>query len=310
VTSFVTVIIPALNEELHIGNCLKGLQNQTYPKDKYEVIVVDNGSEDNTVDEIQKCGVTLLYESQPSAYCARNRAIINSSSDLIAFIDADCIAEPQWLENFVIALENSDALIAGGMIIYDVLKNTFANRLLVERNQPEQRRISVCQHHAVAGGNMIVRRSVFSQYGLFKSAAYSSDIEFSQRLAQVGIYPLFVDNAIVHHQCDLSNWDYLWRSYHTKKSQVLHNRQSQNWGSFIRALGKIPWQPGLRFFRQSSSTRLLIIHWAEWSYRWLERWFAYAGHVEGHWVAVVHQPRGFEGYSPPSSSSDEISNDS
>lgn len=310
VLPFITVVIPTLNEELHIENCLQALSKQSYPQECYEVIVVDNGSKDQTVIKVQEYDVRLLFEEQRSAYRARNRAILNSNSDYLAFIDADCIAEPKWLENFVDHIEKSQSLIAGGMIIYDIVEDTYANRLLVERNSPERRRTLVCQSHSVAGGNMLVKRTTFEQYGLFKPAAYSSDIEFSKRLAEASVYPVFAENAIVHHQCDLSNWEYLWRSYETKKSQILHSSQNKTWGSLAKAIYEIPWQPGLSFLWQttlSNKERMGKIPVAEWLYRWIERWFAYAGRIKGYWVAVNGQIEQLNQYS--SSLASQTNND-
>ena len=87
---YVTVIIPAYNEETSIGHCLAGLTHQTYPFDRYEILVIDNGSTDGTRRQAEKYPVKLIAEANPqNAYSARNRGIREARGSIIAFTDSD-----------------------------------------------------------------------------------------------------------------------------------------------------------------------------------------------------------------------------
>ena len=97
-----------------------------------------------------------------------------------------------------------------------MVTDTLGNRLLIETHGAEQIRFNIEQCHRVAGGNMLVRRSAFEKLGLFDVIAWGSDIEFSQRAAESGMVVAFADDAIVKHQCDLSNWEYWRRSFETR----------------------------------------------------------------------------------------------
>ena len=104
----VTVIIPARNEEEHITKCLTSLQKQTYPLTLFEVIVVDDHSEDRTAALVESFPLSNLrlirlkeyLQTQTNAYKKKGieLAIAQSTGDWIITTDADCIAPPQWIE--------------------------------------------------------------------------------------------------------------------------------------------------------------------------------------------------------------------
>lgn len=101
-TPFVSVIVPVYNEALRIAKCIEALLNQTYPHERYEVLIVDNGSSDTTQSVAAKYPVKLLIENTTqSSYAARNKGILNAKGDLIALTDADCIPAPDWIEKGV-----------------------------------------------------------------------------------------------------------------------------------------------------------------------------------------------------------------
>lgn len=98
-TPKISVIVPVWNGEAVLGRCLAALAAQTLPHQAYEVIVVDNGSTDATVEIARGfAGVRLLSEPAPGSYAARNMAIGVATAPLIAFTDADCVPAPDWLE--------------------------------------------------------------------------------------------------------------------------------------------------------------------------------------------------------------------
>ena len=93
----ISVIVPTLNEEKYITRCLRSLMRQTYEGD-YEVIVVDGGSTDKTVELAEDLADRVLVRPGPAGF-ARNEGARNASDDIYAFLDADTMASTQWLEN-------------------------------------------------------------------------------------------------------------------------------------------------------------------------------------------------------------------
>jgi glycosyltransferase involved in cell wall biosynthesis len=80
---FISVVVPVYNGDRIIGNCVESLLNQSYPKDNYEIIVVDNGSTDNTRAIIKKYPVKMLIEdSIKSSYAARNKGIKHAKGEV------------------------------------------------------------------------------------------------------------------------------------------------------------------------------------------------------------------------------------
>ncbi len=113
----ITVIIPAYNIENLITRCVESVVNQTYPKDLTQIIVVDDGSTDNTgkvIDELEAKydNVTALHEENGGSSKARNYALSKATGDFIGFVDSDDYVEPDMYEKLVDALIRNNALMA------------------------------------------------------------------------------------------------------------------------------------------------------------------------------------------------------
>lgn len=113
----VSVAVPIYNGEQTICALLDSLLRQDYPKELYEIIVVDNNSKDRTRSLVERYPVMLLQEHEiQSSYAARNRGIKHAKHSVLAFIDGDCVATRQWLYEGVRALEAHSADLAGGKV--------------------------------------------------------------------------------------------------------------------------------------------------------------------------------------------------
>src|SRR5690554_6136694 len=88
---FVSVIIPTYHDWERLRLCLDSLNRQTYPKERYEIIVVNNDPEDVVpANFVVPNNFTILEESKPGSYAARNRAIQAAKGEIYAFTDSDC----------------------------------------------------------------------------------------------------------------------------------------------------------------------------------------------------------------------------
>src|SRR5688572_5665963 len=95
----VSVIIAVWNSPCQIRQCLAALERQTLPRDQFEILVVDNGSTDDTAAVAHAVpGVTVIEEARPGSYAARNRGLVAARGEYVAFTDADCLPAPDWLE--------------------------------------------------------------------------------------------------------------------------------------------------------------------------------------------------------------------
>ncbi|MBZ0297035.1 MAG: glycosyltransferase [Anaerolineae bacterium] len=114
----VSIIVPVYNGAKTIQACLLSLLSQNY-LGHYNVIVVENGSTDNTADLVAafQSPVCLLRSTERGPAAARNLGIAHSQNDIIAFTDADCIAHPEWLTELVKSYTNEEIGGVGGAIL-------------------------------------------------------------------------------------------------------------------------------------------------------------------------------------------------
>ena len=96
-----TIIVPVYNEQELIGTCLDSLLNQTLDKDLYEIIVIDNNSTDATSKIVSEKGVRVEKELRKGYVHAIRRGVEVSSTEFIAFTDADCRVPPNWAEKIL-----------------------------------------------------------------------------------------------------------------------------------------------------------------------------------------------------------------
>ena len=113
---FCSIIIPALNEGENLKESLNSLLNQSYPKDRYEIIVVDNGSTDQTLNIATKMADHAYVLKDVNVGAVRNYGASQSQGDILICTDADCVVDNDWLSNGVsLLLENKESVFGGGL---------------------------------------------------------------------------------------------------------------------------------------------------------------------------------------------------
>ncbi len=114
---FVSIVIPAKNEEKNIARCIEGIYSIDYPRSKFEVFVVDNGSTDRTVEIARQMEVKTFVLQDITIAALRNYGFSQCKGDLVGFIDADCISSAQWLKEAVkIMIKKKDVVAVGGIL--------------------------------------------------------------------------------------------------------------------------------------------------------------------------------------------------
>jgi glycosyltransferase involved in cell wall biosynthesis len=200
---FVSVIIPSYKDSVRLRKCLLSLQKQTYPDGKYEVIVVDNGSDDGTDvigDEFEK--VRILKESRRGSYRARNRGVCDAKGSVLAFTDADCIASAKWLEEGVGCLLSNPGLgIVGGKVVYFFRSpnnpNAYERYDSVKFMQQE---LCIEKGKFSVTANLFTFKSIFDKVGLFNASMKSGgDVEWGNRVYESGYGLAYRPAAIVFH---------------------------------------------------------------------------------------------------------------
>ncbi len=202
-TAFVSVIIPVLNDSKRLKICLEALENQTYPKNLYEVIVVDNGSEEDIQALVSNFGqATYISETRPGSYIARNKGLSIAQGELIAFTDSDCIPAPDWLEKGAANLLKvpNCGLVAGKIEIFYENSNRPTAVELYESfiAFPQKYFVEVMRFGATA--NVFTTKTVIEHAGKFDETLKSGgDIEWGQRVFSSGYKLLYADDTRMSH---------------------------------------------------------------------------------------------------------------
>ena len=199
----VTVLIPVFNDKVRLGKCLEALERQGYPKDRYEVVVVDNASTEDIKGVVARFGQAhYCYEGTPGSYAARNKGLTVASGEIIAFTDSDCIPADDWVESGVSALrDNPDCGLVGGAItlFYRDPDHPTAVELYESlRAFPQKQYIEEAQFGATA--NVFTHRKIFDAVGNFNSKLKSGgDAEWGKRVAVAGYKLHYAANVRIAH---------------------------------------------------------------------------------------------------------------
>jgi glycosyltransferase involved in cell wall biosynthesis len=174
---------------------------QDYPADRYEVIVVDNGSTDRTLELLAAFGSRLrvLRETTHGASAARNTGI-RASHPHIAFVDADCIPDASWLSALARASTGPGAgdFVGGRIVAHEPRSpmETFAETIM-----DQERAIRVYRPPSAVTANLMARRDLLCALGLFaESLRRGQDIDLSYRAHfEGGATFTYAERAVVPH---------------------------------------------------------------------------------------------------------------
>ena len=201
----VSIIIPVRDQPGDIIECLQSLANLNYPRDKLEVIVVDDGSQSD-ISQVVSADVKVirLAESQGASAC-RNLGAEKAHGDVLAFLDADCIARENWL-NEIIPFFQTATVGAIGAYVDGYYKDSYLDRyeevssplnlgkrLLLEGNTES--------NFYVPTANMLVTREAFMATGGFKGGMHvGEDVDFCWRMRDLGYTLLYIPFGRVAHK--------------------------------------------------------------------------------------------------------------
>ena len=210
----ISVIIPAHNAEKTILSCLDALKHQTVPPDLYEIIVVDDGSGDETHSIVSNNNDVRLFKQEnfgPSA--ARNLGLQNALGEITLFTDADCAPVPDWIEHMSTPFENEQ--IVGVKGTYLTRQREVVARFVqleyedkYDRMRQDEYIDFIDTHSAGYRREVLIANEGFDP--TFPVAS-TEDQELSFRLARQGYKMVFVPEAKVYHLEHPSNIREYWR---------------------------------------------------------------------------------------------------
>lgn len=199
----ISVVIPVYNAENEISLCLDALLNQTLAKELYEIILVNDGSTDNTEEIARKYDrVKVINQENQGPAAARNNGVRNANSDIIVFTDSDCIAEPNWLEEIIKPFEDPE--VVGVQGIYRTKQREIVARFAQIEIEERYRKMSRKDRIDFIGSySAAYKRKEFEESGGFDTQfpiASGEDADLSYNLSNAGYKLVLNPNAIVSHR--------------------------------------------------------------------------------------------------------------
>lgn len=201
----VSVILPVRNRRDLLGATLDGLDCQEFRD--FDVFVIDDGSTDGTVEMVQQRAASrpdlhLVHSGAAGAVGARRLGIAESSGEIIAFIDSDCVPDPQWLLAGVTAIDNGAGLVNG-------------QTLPARETYPFERTMCSIDDGLYPTCNLFIRRELFERFGGFdeqavdrlgfrltprlKGTGFGEDTLLAWRMRRHGVKCCYVQEAVVGH---------------------------------------------------------------------------------------------------------------
>lgn len=209
----VSVIIPTYNRKASLLRTLESLERQSYPVDRFEVIVVDDGGNDRSEEVVAQRSFTFslhyVRQENQGAAAARNRGALQSNGKYLIFVDDDIRLLPHTVERLAVHANTEKAILQGTLTTPAEILAGSAFARLADSNRP-----------SVSSGNgswqvsfencmtglLGVRREDFLALGMFQDPTGGwpnwDDVDFGYRAHQAGYRLLRVDGAVAEH------WDY------------------------------------------------------------------------------------------------------
>ena len=197
----VSVIVPVYNAEKALPRLMASLRGQSYPRDRVEIILVDNNSTDHSGEVIKRWPDVIKLEFIPwqSSYAARNIGIERATGEVLAFIDADCWAHPDWLRAGVRALQEKRLDRVAGRVEFVLSQRP--NIYEVFDSSLNFRQDDFAARGWSGAGNLFARRQLFKEVGLFDEAVISQgDCEFGLRATRAGKSLGYAPDAVIYHR--------------------------------------------------------------------------------------------------------------
>jgi GT2 family glycosyltransferase len=195
-----SVVIAVRQGATVMPDLIESLRALRFSAADFEIIVVDNGSTDDTARIVRSLGddIRVMHEPVRGSAAARNCGILAARGWAVAFTDADAVVEPDWLAELVAPLEDQTIGVVGGRI----LSVQPCNRIerFGERIHDQERAISQVEPYA-SSGNWASRRNVLLETGLFDvSLLRGQDVDLAWRIRAAGYRLVYAPNAIVRHR--------------------------------------------------------------------------------------------------------------
>jgi glycosyltransferase involved in cell wall biosynthesis len=198
-TVSISVVIPALNEERMIGRCLESLTKLDFARERFEVILVDNGSRDKTLEIAEsfkgRLNVRILQVKGVRISVLRNTGARAALGDIVAFLDADCLTPSDWLDRILALASAEGAGVLGAHYLLPEDSTWVGRTWHIYQEAPKSGEVS-----HIPAGDLIMRREDFLRLGGFDETIQTNeDYELCERARASGMkVRAFPEIGVVH----------------------------------------------------------------------------------------------------------------
>lgn len=216
----VSVVIPVLDRAEDLRKCLESLHQLNYPQEQLEIIVVDDGSRDASPQVAQEFGARVVHTGGtgrgPAA--ARNAGVAVASGDILAFIDSDCTASPEWLNELLPSFATEEVAAVGGWV--DGLNSKRAldryETVMSSLNLGARERCGKEGNDTfyLPSCNLLVKRKAFLIVGGFREDLHvGEDVDLTWRLRDCAYKIIYLPKGRVCHNHRSRLWPFMKRRF-------------------------------------------------------------------------------------------------
>jgi mycofactocin system glycosyltransferase len=224
----VSVVIPVKDRADELRNCLTSLHKLDYPREKLEIVVVDDGSSDNTPSVARELGAVLVASGSVAGgpALARNQGARMASGEILAFIDSDCIASPRWLLELLPVFIDARVAAVGGLVdgVYDnsALDRYEAVMSSLNLGGREMSGAAGNDTFYLPSCNLLVRKEAFMAANGFRTALQvGEDVDLTWRLRDAGWKIVYLPEGTVCHAHRSKLWPFMKRRFDYGTSEGL-----------------------------------------------------------------------------------------
>lgn len=214
----VSFVIGVRNMEETIGTTIESILNQTYPNK--EIIVINDGSDDNTEEIIKKYPVRIINTNKLGISNARNLGYRNSNGDYVAFTDADCELDPRWTEIILQKFNDKKIGLIGGRTVFktnDSYTSKYRNIEFTKR----YKNIANQDGFWAGGPGSMFKKEILNEIGGFNpNWVHGEDSEISLLIIEHGYKVYNESNAITYHTPESGFWRLIRKGYRDAKAHV------------------------------------------------------------------------------------------